>query len=119
MMVLSCWHTFDLPASVVRPFNTYGPRQSAHAAIPTILAQLQSGAREIRLGSTTPTRDFTYETDTAEGFLAARADRAIGGTVNLGTGGEVSIDGLAEALIAASGRDAEHLHLLAPDRHQV
>ncbi|MFJ3216584.1 SDR family NAD(P)-dependent oxidoreductase [Kitasatospora sp. NPDC086801] len=108
MMALSYWHAFELPVSVVRPFNTYGPRQSARAVIPTILAQLHSGAREIRLGSTTPTRDFTYASDTAEGFLAiARADRTLGETVNLGTGSEVSIGDLAKALIVASGRDAE------------
>ncbi|MFD7582107.1 SDR family NAD(P)-dependent oxidoreductase [Kitasatospora sp. NPDC059817] len=108
MMALSYWHAFELPVAVVRPFNTYGPRQSARAVIPTILAQLHSGAREIRLGSTTPTRDFTYATDTAEGFLAvARADRTLGETVNLGTGSEVSIGDLAKALIVASGRDAD------------
>lgn len=70
MMALSHWHAFELPVTVVRPFNTYGPRQSARAVIPTILAQLHSGAREIRLGSLAPTRDFTYVTDTARGFLA-------------------------------------------------
>ncbi|MEV7601377.1 SDR family NAD(P)-dependent oxidoreductase [Kitasatospora sp. NPDC089797] len=108
MMALSYRHAFGLPVAVVRPFNTYGPRQSARAVIPTILAQLHSGAREVRLGSTTPTRDFTYATDTAEGFLAvARADRALGEVVNLGTGTEVSIGDLAKALITASGRDAE------------
>ncbi|MFD8330020.1 SDR family NAD(P)-dependent oxidoreductase [Streptomyces lydicus] len=108
MMVLSHRHAFDLPVTVVRPFNTYGPRQSARAVIPTILAQLHSGARQIRLGSLTPTRDFTYVTDTAAGFLAlADCDRALGQVVNLGTGREIAIGALAEALIAASGRDAE------------
>ncbi|MFD6797587.1 GDP-mannose 4,6-dehydratase [Streptomyces cyaneofuscatus] len=108
MMALSHWHAFELPVTVVRPFNTYGPRQSARAVIPTILAQLHSGAREIRLGSLTPTRDFTYVTDTAAGFLAlADCDRALGESVNLGTGQEISIGDLAKALITASGRDAE------------
>ncbi|MFF0744028.1 GDP-mannose 4,6-dehydratase [Streptomyces sp. NPDC004111] len=108
MMALSFHHAFELPVTVVRPFNTYGPRQSARAVIPTILAQLHSGARQIRLGSLTPTRDFTYVTDTARGFLAvADCDRALGETVNLGTGREISIGDLATALIAASGRDAE------------
>ncbi|MGW1077595.1 SDR family NAD(P)-dependent oxidoreductase [Streptomyces sp. NPDC002537] len=107
MLALSYAHSFDLPVTVVRPFNTYGPRQSARAVIPTILAQLHSGADEIRLGSTTPTRDFTYVTDTAEGFLAlADCDRAIGHAVNLGTGREIAIGDLAESLIRASGRDA-------------
>lgn len=108
MMALSHWHAFELPVTVVRPFNTYGPRQSARAVIPTILAQLHSGAREIKLGSLTPTRDFTYVTDTARGFLAlADCDRALGESVNLGTGQEISIGDLAQALTAASGRDAE------------
>ncbi|GAA1164610.1 NAD dependent epimerase/dehydratase [Kitasatospora gansuensis] len=108
MTALSYWHAFELPVSVVRPFNTYGPRQSARAVIPAILAQLHSGARQIKLGSVTPTRDFTYVTDTAEGFLAvAVADRAVGQVLNLGTGSEISIGELAGQLIAASGRDAE------------
>lgn len=108
MMALSFHHAFELPVTVVRPFNTYGPRQSARAVIPTILAQLHAGSREIRLGSTTPTRDFTYVTDTAEGFLAvAQCDRALGQVVNLGTGEEISVGDLARALITASGRDAE------------
>ncbi|KJK55262.1 SDR family NAD(P)-dependent oxidoreductase [Saccharothrix sp. ST-888] len=108
MAALSYWHSFELPVTVVRPFNTYGPRQSARAVIPTILAQLHSGAREIRLGSLTPTRDFSYATDTAEGFLAAAvADRALGEVLNLGTGTEISIGDLARSLIAASGKDAE------------
>ncbi|MBO0913279.1 MULTISPECIES: GDP-mannose 4,6-dehydratase [Streptomyces] len=107
MMALSHRHAFDLPVTVVRPFNTYGPRQSARAVIPTILAQLHAGAREIKLGSLTPTRDFTYVTDTARGFLAvAECDRALGEVVNLGSGREISIGDLAQALITASGREA-------------
>ncbi|WP_435241678.1 SDR family NAD(P)-dependent oxidoreductase [Streptomyces cucumeris] len=107
MMALSYAHAFDLPVTVVRPFNTYGPRQSSRAVIPTILAQLHAGVREIRLGSLTPTRDFTYVTDTAAGFLAlADCDRALGEVVNLGTGREIAIGDLTEALIAATGRDA-------------
>ncbi|MEU9644370.1 GDP-mannose 4,6-dehydratase [Streptomyces sp. NPDC048188] len=110
MMALSHWHAFELPVTVVRPFNTYGPRQSARAVIPTILAQLHSGARQIKLGSLTPTRDFTYVTDTARGFLAlAACDRALGRSVNLGTGQEISIGDLAKALVRASGREAEIL----------
>ncbi|MEU9196752.1 SDR family NAD(P)-dependent oxidoreductase [Streptomyces hundungensis] len=107
MMALSHWHAFELPVTVVRPFNTYGPRQSARAVIPTILAQLHAGVREIKLGSLTPTRDFTYVTDTARGFLAvAECDRALGEVVNLGTGREIAIGDLARALITASGREA-------------
>ncbi len=107
-MALSYWHAFELPVTVVRPFNTYGPRQSARAVIPTILAQLHSGAKEIRLGSLTPTRDFSYVTDTAEGFLAAAtAERAYGEVLNLGTGTEISIGDLATALITAAGSTAQ------------
>ncbi|MBC9711408.1 GDP-mannose 4,6-dehydratase [Streptomyces sp. TRM66268-LWL] len=108
MMALSHHNAFGLPVAVVRPFNTYGPRQSARAVIPTILAQLHAGAREIKLGSLTPTRDFTYVTDTARGFLAVGAsDRAVGEVVNLGCGREIAIGDLARELIAASGSSAE------------
>lgn len=108
MMALSHWHAFELPVTVVRPFNTYGPRQSARAVIPTILAQLHAGAREIRLGSLSPTRDFTYVTDTARGFLAlAGCDRALGQVVNLGTGREIAVGDLARMLVDASGSRAE------------
>ncbi|MER5637638.1 SDR family NAD(P)-dependent oxidoreductase [Kitasatospora sp. NPDC002227] len=107
MTALSYWHAFELPVTVVRPFNTYGPRQSARAVIPTILSQLHSGAEEIRLGSLTPTRDFTYVTDTAEGFLAAAlAPKAYGEVLNLGTGTEISIGDLATSLITAAGSTA-------------
>ncbi len=98
-------------------------RHSARAVIPTILAQLHSGAREIRLGSLTPTRDFTYVTDIAAGFLAlAGCDRALGTRVNLGTGRDISIGDLAQALVTASGRDAEIVvdpARLGPSRSEV
>jgi NAD dependent epimerase/dehydratase len=107
MMALSFHHAFDTPVAVIRPFNTYGPRQSARAVIPTILSQLHAGASEIRLGSTTPTRDFNYVDDTARGFLAvAGSDRALGNVVNVGSGREISIGDLAQLLIKVSGRDA-------------
>jgi NAD dependent epimerase/dehydratase len=107
MMALSFHHSFETPVAVIRPFNTYGPRQSARAVIPTILSQLHSGATEIKLGSTTPTRDFNYVDDTARGFLAvAESDRALGHVVNVGSGREISIGDLAELLVKASGKDA-------------
>jgi NAD dependent epimerase/dehydratase len=106
-MVLSYRHSFDTEVAVCRPFNTYGPRQSTRAVIPAILAQLRAGSGEIRLGSVDPTRDFTFATDTARGFLAVGAsDAALGQALNLGTGREISIGALAEALIRVSGRDA-------------
>jgi NAD dependent epimerase/dehydratase len=108
MMALSFHHAFELPVAVVRPFNTYGPRQSTRAVIPTILAQLHRGAREIRLGSTSPTRDFTYVEDTAAGFLAvAGCDRALGEVVNLGSGREISVGDLARLLVEITGTEAE------------
>jgi len=108
MMALSFHHSFSVPVAVIRPFNTYGPRQSARAVIPTILTQLHSGVREIKLGSTTPTRDFNYVDDTARGFLAiADSDRALGHVVNVGSGREISIGDLAQLLIDVSGKDAK------------
>ena len=108
MMALSYWHAFELPVSVVRPFNCYGPRQSARAVIPTILGQLHAGVTEIKLGSVAPTRDFTFVTDTVDGFLAvASTDRTLGEVVNVGSGKEISIGELADLLIEVSGKDAK------------
>ena len=107
MLALSFFHSFRLPVSVVRPFNTYGPRQSTRAIIPTVLAQLYQGSGEVRIGSTTPTRDFNFVEDTARGFLAVAAcDRALGEVVNVGSGREISIGDLVELLVKVSGRSA-------------
>ncbi len=107
MMALSFWHAFELPVSVVRPFNCYGPRQSARAVIPTILGQLHAGVTELKLGATTPTRDFTFVTDTAAGFLAvAQAQKSLGEVINIGSGQEISVGDLARLLIEVSGKDA-------------
>jgi NAD dependent epimerase/dehydratase len=115
MMALSYWHAFELPVAVVRPFNTYGPRQSTRAVIPTILTQLHGGAREVRLGATAPTRDFNYVDDTVSGFLAVAAcDRAVGSVVNIGSGREVSIGDLVALLIRTTGGSAEVV--VDPDR---
>src|SRR4051812_44091800 len=103
-MALSFHHAFELPVAVVRPFNTYGPRQSTRAIIPTILGQLHRGAREIELGALTPTRDFTFVEDTAAGFLAvAECDRAVGEVVNLGSGEEISMGDLVKLLVEVTG----------------
>lgn len=94
----SYYRAFDVPVTVLRPFNTYGPRQSLRAVIPTIIAQALAG-REIRLGSTWPKRDFTFVSDTVDGFLrAARAD-IVGQEVNLGAGTEISIGDLATKIL--------------------
>lgn len=107
MMALSFFHAFALPVAVVRPFNTYGPRQSTRAVIPTILAQLHAGAREVALGATSPTRDFNYVDDTVAGFLAVAAcERAVGEVVNIGSGREISIGELVQLLVRITASPA-------------
>lgn len=92
-MAMSFYNAFDLPLTIARPFNTYGPRQSARAVIPTIIAQIASGLRQIELGDVTPTRDFNYVDDTCRGFLAlARCEKAIGEVVNIGSNFEISVE---------------------------
>lgn len=91
-MAMSFYNAFELPVSIARPFNTYGPRQSARAIIPTIIAQIASGIKEIKLGDVTPTRDFNYVKDTCEGFIAiAESDRTIGQEVNICSNYEISM----------------------------
>jgi len=91
-IAMSFYNAFKLPLTIVRPFNTYGPRQSARAVIPTIITQIASGMKEIKLGDTTPTRDFNYVKDICYGFLLlAKCKKAIGETVNIGSNDEISI----------------------------
>jgi nucleoside-diphosphate-sugar epimerase len=91
-MAMSFHNAFDLPITIARPFNTYGPRQSARAVIPTIITQIALGKKQIELGDVTPTRDFNYVEDTCRGFIAlANCDDAIGETVNIGSNYEISI----------------------------
>jgi NAD dependent epimerase/dehydratase len=100
--------SFGLPVVTVRPFNTYGPRQSARAVIPTIITQLLSGSKELCLGSLHPTRDLVFVKDTARGFSElARADAALGKDVNIATGEEISVLDLAEMLMDITGVRAE------------
>jgi NAD dependent epimerase/dehydratase len=107
-LALSFQRSFGLPVVVVRPFNTYGPRQSTRAVIPTIISQIASGQRRIKLGALHPTRDFTFVTDTARGFAAlAECDAAIGEVVQLGSGFEISVGDTARAIAEAMGRDVE------------
>lgn len=104
----SFWRSFELPVTIVRPFNTYGPRQSARAVIPTIITQLLAGKTEIKLGSLTPTRDFNYVKDTAAGFMAlGDCEAAIGQEVNIATGEEHSIGDLANELIRQINPEAK------------
>lgn len=98
-MALAFQRSFGLPVTVVRPFNTYGPRQSTRAVIPTIITQIARGVPVLRLGALDPTRDFNYVTDTADGFIAAlECDGADGEVVNLGTGSEFSIGTTVELI---------------------
>lgn len=91
-IAMSFYNAFKLPLTIVRPFNTYGPRQSARAVIPTIITQISSGMKEIKLGDTSPTRDFNYVKDICNGFiLLSQCDKAIGETVNIGSNYEISI----------------------------
>ena len=97
----SFYRSFDLPVTIVRPFNTYGPRQSARAIIPTIITQLLAGYEEIKLGSLIPTRDFNYVKDTVNGFIKiAESDRTIGEEINISTQKEISMGELAAELIS-------------------
>ena len=119
----SFYRSFDLPVSIVRPFNTYGLRQSGRAIIPTIITQLLAGQQEIKLGSLTPTRDFNYVKDTAHGFMAiADCDAAIGQEINIATGVEHSIGDLANELIAQinpSARIVCEAERLRPEKSEV
>lgn len=115
--------SFETPVTILRPFNTFGPRQSARAVIPTVLSQLLAGAETLRLGAVSPKRDFTFATDTAEGFLrAAVTDLAPGETVQLGTGRTVSVGEVVEICKTVTGNDAEVLtdeERLRPDGSEV
>jgi NAD dependent epimerase/dehydratase len=92
--------SFSLPVTIVRPFNTFGPRQSARAVIPTLITQLLNGEAEVRLGAVSPTRDFNYVTDTVNGFIAiAESDRTAGEEINIASGRECGIGALAQLLI--------------------
>jgi len=96
----SFYRSFNLPVAIVRPFNTYGPRQSARAVIPTIISQLAAGATEIKLGSLEPTRDFNYVKDTVAGFVEiAKSDNTVGEEINICSGQEISIGELATELV--------------------
>jgi dTDP-glucose 4,6-dehydratase len=107
-LAMSFHASFGTPVVLVRPFNTYGPRQSARAVIPTIMVQIASGRRRIRLGAVHPTRDFNFVDDTVEGFVAAlSAERAVGETINLGSNFEISVGDTAHAIAEAMGTKIE------------
>lgn len=119
----SFYRSFNLPITIVRPFNTYGPRQSARAVIPTIITQLLSGKEEIYLGSLTPTRDFNYVKDTAQGFIEiGKTSETIGEEINIATQHEISIGQLAEELINQINPQAKIItdeQRLRPEKSEV
>jgi NAD dependent epimerase/dehydratase len=107
-LAMSFQYAFGLPVGIIRPFNTYGPRQSARAVIPTIITQINSGRRKLRLGNTRPTRDFNYIDDTVRGFIAfAESDRSIGEVINIGSNYEVSIERTAALIAERMGTEIE------------
>lgn len=107
-LAYSFFASFQLPVSIVRPFNTYGPRQSARAIIPTIITQIAAGSRQIKLGALTPTRDFSFVSDTAKGFIAALEAENIGGEFfNLGSQFEISMEDTAKTIAEIMSADIE------------
>lgn len=122
-MAEAFYRSFALPVTIVRPFNTYGPRQSARAFIPTIITQLLAGIKQIKTGSLHPTRDMNYVQDTVRGFLAiAATDRTIGEELNIATGQDVSMETIAREIMTQIGRDAELVtdpQRVRPDKSEV
>lgn len=119
----SYYRSFDVPLTIVRPFNTYGPRQSARAIIPTIITQCLTGKKEIKLGSLTPTRDLNFVKDTVQGFIEIlKSDATIGEEVNIATQSEISMKELAEMIIRLTGSDAKIItdeQRLRPSKSEV
>lgn len=122
-IALSFHKSFGTPVSVIRPFNTYGPRQSLRAVIPTIISQIAVGETKIRLGASRPTRDFNYVLDTAAAFVSvAESDDCIGEVVNSGSGREISIGDLLQTIAGLMGKDVEIIvedERLRPDNSEV
>jgi dTDP-glucose 4,6-dehydratase len=121
-IALSYFASFGTPVTVLRPFNTYGPRQSARAVIPTIITQLLVGKQHIRLGAVSPTRDFSYVSDTVAGFVAAATSRSVGEVINVGSNFEISVGDTARLIAEILGVPLEILTdevRLRPDRSEV
>ena len=105
-IAMSFYTSFETPVAIIRPFNTYGPRQSARAIIPTVITQIAKGKRTIKLGSTHPTRDFSYISDVVRGFLAvARPDSSVGEVINIGSNFEISIGETAKIIAEIIGSE--------------
>jgi NAD dependent epimerase/dehydratase len=108
MMAMSFYYSFGTPVSIIRPFNTYGPRQSARAVIPTIITQIASGNKQIKLGKVSPTRDFNYVADTVNGFISVlESDESIGEVINIGSNYEVSIGETVQFIAELMGQQVE------------
>lgn len=122
-MAMSYFNAFDLPLTIARPFNTYGPRQSARAVIPTIIAQIANGVKEIKLGDVSPTRDFNYVHDTCRGFLLlANSDAAVGETVNIGSNYEISVGNTLNLIKEIMGSDVAFItdnQRIRPEKSEV
>ena len=122
-LALSFYMSFGTPVTVLRPFNTYGPRQSARAVIPTIITQIANGKRQIKLGATHPTRDFNYVSDTVAGFIAAlNSDHGVGEVINIGSNFEISIGETANVLAEVMGVQIEIItdgQRLRPEKSEV
>lgn len=107
-VAISFYKSFNTPVSIIRPFNTYGPRQSARAVIPTIITQIANGKTNIKLGALLPTRDFNYIKDTVQGFIAvAQSDRSLGEVINIGSNYEISIGETANLIAEVMGKKIE------------
>lgn len=107
-MAMSFYNSFNTPVAIIRPFNTYGPRQSARAVIPTVITQIAAGKKSIRLGSLTPTRDFNYVKDTVAGFIAvAKSTAAVGEVINIGSNYEISIGDTVQLIAETMGQEIE------------
>ena len=122
-IVMSFYNTFDLPVTIARPFNTYGPRQSARAVIPAIIIQIACGNKEIQLGDMTPTRDFNYVEDTCRGLIAlAESEKVIGRTANIGSNYEISIGNTFDLIKELMGSDVEFImdkQRMRPEKSEV
>ncbi|MCG2715324.1 MAG: NAD-dependent 4,6-dehydratase LegB [Candidatus Marinimicrobia bacterium] len=122
-LAISYYRSFGLPVKIVRPFNTYGPRQSARAIIPTIISQILSGKKVINVGNLTPTRDLTFVKDTCNGFLEIlKSDRLFGEATNIGMNEEISIENLIEQIVQIMGADVQIVseqERIRPDHSEV
>tara|TARA_B100000795_G_scaffold265703_1_gene247879 strand:- start:560 stop:1537 length:978 start_codon:yes stop_codon:yes gene_type:complete len=122
-MAMSFFNAFDLPVTIARPFNTYGPRQSARAVIPTIITQIASGVKELKLGDLTPTRDFNYVEDTCLGMISIlESENTIGEVINIGSNYEISIEDTLNIIKSLMGSDLEFItdtNRMRPEKSEV